>query len=87
MGAVAAREALNWLLWPAIMTTELNTPEIRRPWCAALVRGTEVVMQSICVVRGVAGLGRQGDLKLGGHPARVLNLDVPLFNQLVLSGD
>lgn len=86
LAGLAAREAINWLLWPAIAVAEGYPPEL-----PGLVRsigtGTEIVTSILCLFpTSSARVNRRIDIKVGKTPVQVLPLDLALFERLVLSG-
>jgi hypothetical protein len=84
LGGLAAREALNWLLWPAIAASEVGPGELTR-LVEGIGGGTELAVEVVCLAPPSNALGRRGDVRLGKIPVRTVPLDVPLVERLVLS--
>ncbi len=83
VGAVAAREALNWLLWPALASAERPGSRTER-LLLQLDRGVSCAVSVVAYLpTGAAALKRAGIAKLGKHPLSMHALDVGTFEALV----
>lgn len=85
LGGMAAREALNWLIWPAIAAAEIEPGEFTRQ-VEGIGQGTDVAIEVVCLAPPANSLGRRGEVRLGRVPVRTVPLDVPLVERLVLAG-
>ena len=85
LGGMAAREALNWLIWPAIAAAEIEPGEFTRQ-VEGIGQGTDVAIEVVCLAPPANPLGRRGEVRLGKIPVRTVPLDVPLVERLVLTG-
>lgn len=82
-GSVAAREALNWLLWPALASSEHDS-RATQALLTALGRGTACDVSAICYLPpDAAALKRGGTAKLDKLPVMARALDVTTFEELV----
>ena len=82
--AIAAREALGWLLWPAVAADCRSAPEIEtalRAWANGAVPSVEAV----CLLPPTKVDAKLRPLKVEGVSVSVMALDLGLFNRLVLS--
>ncbi len=82
--AAAAREALGWLLWPALATDGRPVPTLH----TALRRFTETgtaEVQGVCLLPPAKNASRGKAWKAGNVPVAVSSLDVDLFSRLVLN--
>jgi hypothetical protein len=87
VGAVAAREALNWLLWPAVAAAEQPASRTER-LLLQLDRGVQCTMSAVAYLPpGSAVLKRPPGAKLGKIPIVLRALDVASFEALVFGGE
>lgn len=84
LGGIASREALNWLLWPAIAAAEVQDAELLR-LVRGLGRGTETAVDVTCLTPPTNIMSKRGDVKIGKLAVRNRALDLTLFEQLVLA--
>jgi hypothetical protein len=84
LGGLAAREALNWLLWPAIAAAEVEQGELTR-LVKGIGQGTEVSIEILCLAPPTNPLGRRAEVRIGKVPVRTVPLDVQLVERLVLA--
>lgn len=83
VGAVAAREALNWLLWPALAAAEQPASRTER-LLLALDRGVPTSLSAVAYLPpSSAVLKRPPGAKLGKIPLALRALDVGSFEALV----
>jgi hypothetical protein len=82
--ATAAREALGWLLWPALATDGRSAQGLH----AALRRFTETgnaEVEGVCLLPLAKNASRGKTWRAGDIPVAISSLDVDLFSRLVLN--
>src|SRR5262249_49389050 len=85
LGRSAARQALAWLLWPAVAADGASGGKIVTALWRWEEEGAARLSVTCLLPRELIGRVR-GPLRIGKHPATVLPLDVDLFNRLLLAG-
>lgn len=85
LGGLAAREALNWLLWPAIAAAEIGPGDLTR-MVEGIGKGTAVAVEVVCLAPPLNPLGRRAEVRIGKAPVRTVPLDIALVERLVLAG-
>jgi hypothetical protein len=87
VGAVAAREALNWLLWPALAAAERPNSKTEQ-LLLHLNRGVACKLSVVAYLPPSSPALKRGTggTKLGAHPVGLHALDVGTFEALVFGG-
>jgi hypothetical protein len=84
VGTTAAREALNWLLFPALAERDIEGGVTHR-LLLNLGRGTRISTSVLCYLPESANVGGRGAAKLGNSSVSLRTLNVETFEALVLS--
>lgn len=89
VGGVAAREALSWLLWPALATREAESQATQRLLSNLSKGTTRIEISALCYLPSGAPALRQGakPVRIGSTPVALRPMDIQTFEELVLSGN
>lgn len=85
LGSRVAREALAWLMWPAVATDGDRREGLvlaLRAW----EKGAPVESDVVCLLPAGLNGKNETSLRLGGVPVSLVSLDIDLFNRLLMSG-
>jgi hypothetical protein len=81
--SAAAREALSWLIWPALAVD--GVPDPRLAVALAEWRGDPQAVEVVCMLPPNLSLPRGRSVRIVKTPVSVLAVDVDLLNRLVLT--
>jgi hypothetical protein len=84
LGPSSAREALGWLLWPALATENERLFEPIRRALDALPSGISVSLEAVCLLpRGHSMIAGKVEATFKGDPLHLVGLDGEIFEHLV----